>query len=159
MTATRTPGMPVIEDGVLISTNPATGAEAGRLPVADEAAVAATVARARVAAAWWAALGFDGRRTRLLRWRALLAERIEELAELTNRETGKPIADGIVEGLAAIEHIDWSARNARRVLGPRRMKTRLLLVEHSGHLEYQPSHSSPATASRQPGSWSVPIQT
>lgn len=154
MTATRTPGMPVIEDGVLISTNPATGAEAGRLPVADEAAVAATVADARAAAVWWAALGFDGRRTRLLRWRAVLAERVEELAELTRLETGKPIADGIVETLAAIEHIDWSARNARRVLGPRRMKTRLLLAEHAGHLEYQPFGVVGVI-----GPWNYPIVT
>lgn len=138
MTATRTPGLPVIEDGVLISTNPATGAEAGRLPVADAAAVSAAVGRAREAAAWWAALGHDGRKARLLRWRALMAERVEELAELTHLETGKPIADAIVEASAAIEHIDWAARNAGRVLGPRRVKGRLLLLEHTGHLEYQP---------------------
>src|SRR5688572_23725970 len=96
MTATRTPGMPVVEDGFLVSTNPATGAEAGRVPISDGKAVEAAVARARAAGAWWAGLNFDGRRTRLLRWRGLLAERIEELAELTHAETGKPIADAIV---------------------------------------------------------------
>jgi succinate-semialdehyde dehydrogenase/glutarate-semialdehyde dehydrogenase len=154
MTATRTPGLPVIENGVLISTNPATGSEAGRVPVADEAAVAATVARARSAAAWWAGLGFDGRRTRLLRWRALLAERIEELAELTHLETGKPIGDAIVEASAAIEHMDWAARNARRVLGPRRVKSRKLLMEHAGHLEYQPFGVVGVI-----GPWNYPIVT
>jgi acyl-CoA reductase-like NAD-dependent aldehyde dehydrogenase len=138
MTATRTPGLPVIEDGVLISTNPASGAEAGRLPVADAAAVAAAVDRARTAGRWWASLGFDGRKARLLQWRAMLAERVEELAELTRLETGKPTADAIVETSVAIEHIDWAARNAKRVLGPRRVKSRLVVMEHSGHLEYQP---------------------
>jgi succinate-semialdehyde dehydrogenase/glutarate-semialdehyde dehydrogenase len=138
MTATRTPGIPVIEDGLLISTNPASGAEAGRLPVADEAAVGAAVARARTAAAWWAGLGFDGRKTRLLRWRALIADRVEELAALVQLEGGKPTADAIVEAGAAVDHIDWAARNARRVLGPRRMRSRVALLEHSGHLEYQP---------------------
>jgi acyl-CoA reductase-like NAD-dependent aldehyde dehydrogenase len=108
------------------------------VPVADVAAVAAAVARAREAQLWWAALGFDGRRMRLLRWRALLVERIEELAALSHAESGKPIADAIVEATAAIEHLDWGARNARRVLGPRRTKTRLLMAEHVGHLEYQP---------------------
>jgi succinate-semialdehyde dehydrogenase / glutarate-semialdehyde dehydrogenase len=154
MTATRTPGMPVIENGVLISTNPATGSEAGRVPVADEAAVAAAVARARTAAAWWAALGFDGRRTRMLRWRALVVERIEELAELTHLETGKPITDAIVEASAAIEHIDWAARNAKRVLGPRRVKSRMVLMEHSGHLEYQPFGVVGVI-----GPWNYPIVT
>ncbi|MEV4638723.1 aldehyde dehydrogenase family protein [Actinoplanes sp. NPDC049548] len=154
MTATRTPGMPVVEDGVLISTSPATGAEAGRVPVADAAAVAAAVERARTAFVWWAGLGFDGRRTRLLRWRALLAERVEELAALTHTETGKPVADAVVEASAAIEHTDWAARNAKRVLGPRRVKSRLLLAEHAGHLEYQPYGVIGVI-----GPWNYPILT
>jgi succinate-semialdehyde dehydrogenase/glutarate-semialdehyde dehydrogenase len=154
MTATRTPGMPVIDDGQLISTNPATGVEAGRVPVSDDAAVATAVARARVAAAWWAGLGFEGRRTRLLRWRALLAHRVEELAELTRAETGKPVADAIVEASAAIEHLDRGSRNARRVLGPRRTKLRLVLAEHAGHLEYQPYGVVGVI-----GPWNYPILT
>ena len=62
MTATHVPGVPVIADGILISTSPATGEEIARLPVADAAAVAAAVQRARPAAQWWAELGFAGRR-------------------------------------------------------------------------------------------------
>ena len=154
MTATRTPGLPAIEDGILISTHPVTGAEAGRFPVADVDAVAEAVRRARTAGAWWAALGFDGRKSRLLRWRALMAERIEELAELTHAETGKPIADAVVEASAGIEHTDWAARNARRVLGPRRVKSRLVLAEHAGHLEYQPFGVVGVI-----GPWNYPILT
>ena len=154
MTATRVPGLPVIEDGLLISTNPATGAEAGRVPVADGAAVTAAVEAAGTAAAWWAGLGFDGRKVRLLRWRARLAERIEELAELTRLETGKPEAEAIVEASAAIEHIDWAARHAKRVLGVRRVRTRLLTMEHSGHLEYQPFGVVGVI-----GPWNYPIVT
>jgi succinate-semialdehyde dehydrogenase / glutarate-semialdehyde dehydrogenase len=154
MTATRAPGMPFIEDGVLVSTNPGTGAEAGRVPVADDAAVAAAVQRAREASAWWAGLGFDGRKVRLLRWRARLVGRIEELAELTHLETGKPVSDAIVEASAAIEHVDWAARNAKRVLGSRRTRTRLLLAEHAGHLEYQPYGVIGVI-----GPWNYPIVT
>ena len=154
MTATRTPGLPFVEDGVLVSTNPATGAEAGRLPVADAAAVTATVQRARVASLWWAGLGFDERKTRLLRWRSLIAERIEELAALTSLETGKPTADALVEAVAAIEHLDWSARNAKRVLGPRRTRTRLLVAEHVGHIEYLPYGVVGVI-----GPWNYPILT
>jgi acyl-CoA reductase-like NAD-dependent aldehyde dehydrogenase len=146
--------MPFVEDGVLVSTNPATGAEAGRVPVADAAAVAAAVDRARAAATWWTGLGFAGRRIRLLRWRALLVERIEQLAELTRLEGGKPIADAIVEASGAIEHIDWAAHNAKRVLGPRRTRTRLLLAEHVGHLEYVPFGVVGVI-----GPWNYPILT
>jgi acyl-CoA reductase-like NAD-dependent aldehyde dehydrogenase len=146
--------MPEIEAGVLVSTSPATGVEAGRFPVADAEAVALAVERARPAAAWWAGLGFAERRTRLLRWRALLTERIEELAALTHTETGKPVADAIVEASAGIEHLDWAARNAKRVLGPRRTKSRLLLAEHAGHLEYQPYGVVGVI-----GPWNYPILT
>ncbi|MCM0674075.1 aldehyde dehydrogenase family protein [Micromonospora phytophila] len=138
MTAVHVPGTPVIEDGRLVSTSPATGAEAGRLPLATAADVALAVDRARAASQWWAGLGFTGRRARLLRWRALLAQRIEQLAELVHLEGGKPVADAVVEIVTAVEHVDWAARNARRVLGPRRVRSRLVLAEFSAHLEYQP---------------------
>ncbi|MEV5211795.1 aldehyde dehydrogenase family protein [Micromonospora sp. NPDC053740] len=138
MTAVHIPGVPVIDSGQLVSTSPATGAEAGRLPVATDADVRQAVDRARAAGEWWAGLGFTGRRQRMLRWRALLAKRIEQLAELVHVEGGKPVADAIVEIVTAIEHIDWAARNAGRVLGPRRVRSRLILAEFSGHLEYQP---------------------
>jgi succinate-semialdehyde dehydrogenase / glutarate-semialdehyde dehydrogenase len=135
---TRIPGVPVIEDGRLVSTNPATGAEVGLFPVASPDDVGAAVARAREAAAWWSGLGFGGRRERLLRWRALLANRIRELAALMNAEGGKPEVEAIVEVASAIDHVDWSARNAKRVLGPRRKRSRLVVLEHSAFLEYQP---------------------
>jgi acyl-CoA reductase-like NAD-dependent aldehyde dehydrogenase len=138
MTATRVPGVPVIEDGELISTNPATGVPVGGFPVAAAGDVTRAVERAAEAAEWWAGLGFAGRRQRLLRWRALVANRITEIADLSHREGGKPIADAIVETASAIEHIDWSARNARRVLGRRRVRSPLVLAEFSAHLEYQP---------------------
>src|SRR5687768_14106063 len=102
MTATRTPGVPAIDDGSLISTNPVTGEEVGRFPVATPEDVAAAVARARDAGQWWAGLGFAGRRRRLLRFRALLAQRLDGLAALMSRETGKPSADALVEGILAV---------------------------------------------------------
>src|SRR5690348_9564531 len=82
MTATRTPGVPAIDEGSLISTSPATGAEIGRFPVASPDHVTEAVARARDAAGWWAGLGFTGRRKRLLAFRSVLTNRLEELAEL-----------------------------------------------------------------------------
>ncbi|WP_173076962.1 aldehyde dehydrogenase family protein [Phytohabitans rumicis] len=138
MTAVHTPGAPRIEDGELVSTNPATGAEAGRFPVASAEDIGRAVERGREAGLWWAGLGFAGRKERLLRWRALLAQQITELAELSNREGGKPVAEAIVEATSGIEHVDWAARNARRVLGPRGVRSRLVLAEFSAHLEYQP---------------------
>jgi succinate-semialdehyde dehydrogenase/glutarate-semialdehyde dehydrogenase len=138
MTATRTPGLPVVEDGHLVSTSPATGEVVGRFPVASVDEVAAAVARAGKAALWWAELGFGGRRQRLLKFRSLLANRVTELAEVMHSEGGKPQAEAIIEIAGAVDHLAWAARNARRVLGPRRVRSSLMQAEYSSHLEYLP---------------------
>lgn len=154
MTAVHLPGTPVIEGDHLVSTSPATGDEAGRLPLATVADVEQAVERARAAGRWWAGLGFPARRDRLLRWRQLLAQRMEQLAELVHVEGGKPVADAIVEIVTAVEHVDWAARNARRVLGPRKVRSRLVLAEFSAHLEYQP-HGVIGVI----GPWNYPVFT
>ena len=138
MTATRTPGAPFVDDGKLISTNPAPGDEVGRFPVAAAAEVGAAVGRAREAAAWWAGLGFTGRRERLQRFRAVLARRMPELAALMRREGGKPEVDAIVEIAGAIDHVHWSAGNARRVLRSRRVRSSPLQLEFGARVEYPP---------------------
>jgi acyl-CoA reductase-like NAD-dependent aldehyde dehydrogenase len=138
----------------LISTNPATGGVVGRFPVADQAAVEAAVARAGPAGQWWAGLGFGQRRRRLLRWRALLTRRMTEVAELLHDETGKPVAEAVVETAAAIGDIDWAARNARRVLGPRRVRRVLPVAEAAAHLEYRPYGVVGVI-----GPWNYPILT
>jgi succinate-semialdehyde dehydrogenase/glutarate-semialdehyde dehydrogenase len=138
MTVTHAPGEPTVDDGTLISTNPASGAEVGRFPVASADDVAAAVAAARAASVWWAGLGFNGRRQRLLRFRALLTQRLDDLAALMNAEGGKPEADALVEAIAAIDHVAWAANHARRVLGRRRVGSSMLQLEHSSHLEYLP---------------------
>jgi acyl-CoA reductase-like NAD-dependent aldehyde dehydrogenase len=138
MTATRAFGVPAIEDGQLISTNPATGVEVARFAVADAAAVTAAVTRAGEAAAWWGGLGFAERERRLRRWAALMARRITELAELVHAEGGKPAAEAIVEITAAVDHIHWAAKHAKRVLRMRRRRPTTLVAEFSAYLEYQP---------------------
>jgi len=138
MTATFSPGAPTIDEGTLVSTHPATGVEAGRFPVATPEAVRAAVERGRTAGAWWAGLGFAARRGRLKRWASLLADRMDTVAAAINAEGGKPVAEAIVELFAAIDHISWAGRNAERVLGMRRVKGSLALLEHAAYLEYQP---------------------
>jgi len=140
MTATQpnAPGLPRVQDGLLVSTNPATGAQVARVPIAGAEDVAAAVERARAAAAWWAGLGVGGRRTRLLRFRSVLANRMPEIADLLRRECGKPMIDGVTETAAAIPRVAWAAGNARRVLGPRRVRGSTVALEFSARLEYQP---------------------
>jgi succinate-semialdehyde dehydrogenase/glutarate-semialdehyde dehydrogenase len=151
---TRTPGVPSIEDGALISTNPITGAEVGRFPVADAASARDAVTRARAAAAWWRGLGFDGRKERLLRWRTRIAKRLPELLDIMHAEGGKPTGDALVEAAAALDHIAWSARHARRVLRSRAVGGNLMLLEFRALLEYQPYGVVGVI-----GPWNYPILT
>jgi acyl-CoA reductase-like NAD-dependent aldehyde dehydrogenase len=120
------------------SLNPATSEVIATFGVFSEDDVAQTVERAHEAASWWASLSWAERRTRLLAWKSYLTRYIGRLAELVHTETGKPLADAQLEILLAIVHIDWAARNARRVLRPRRVRPGLVAINMAATLEYQP---------------------
>src|SRR6266508_4404028 len=112
----------------LTSTNPVTGEVVGTFAVDGPEAVEAAVARARPAAAWWAGLGFKGH----------LARQADELCELVRRENGKPLDDAFFEVLVAVDHLDWAARKAAKVLKPRRVPSTLLLANQAASVEYPP---------------------
>ena len=119
------------------SLEPATGAVYATFPVQGSDEVAAAVARAREASQWWQSLGFNGRKEKLDAWKALLAKRLPELAEVMHRENGKPLGDAQLELVLAIDHVAWAAKNARRVLGPRRVPSGPMMANQAASLEYQ----------------------
>jgi acyl-CoA reductase-like NAD-dependent aldehyde dehydrogenase len=118
--------------------NPATSEVIATFPVFGEDDVAEAVDLARPAAAWWAGLPAKDRRARLLAWKSHITRYMGRLAELVHTETGKPLADAQLEILLAIVHIDWAARNAHRVLRPRRVRSGLVALNQAATLEYQP---------------------
>jgi succinate-semialdehyde dehydrogenase / glutarate-semialdehyde dehydrogenase len=120
------------------STSPATGEVVGSFPLDGPEQVAAAVARAREGQRRWAELGFGGRRRALLAYKAMLVRRTDELVALVHRENGKPHDDALIEVVLSVEHLDWAARNAARVLGRRRVRSTMLLANHAASVEYQP---------------------
>jgi acyl-CoA reductase-like NAD-dependent aldehyde dehydrogenase len=120
------------------SLNPATGEVVAEHPVHDEKAVRAAVERARTAAVWWDGLGRRQRRVRLLNFKSALTRNLARLAELIHQETGKPVSDATLEVAGAITHLDWAARHAQKVLGPRAVFPGLVAVNQKCTLEYQP---------------------
>jgi len=81
------------DSGVVVSINPATGAELARLPTAGAAEIDAAVARAKEAQRAWAQRT-GAERGRVLRRAAdLLRTHNERLAVLETRDTGKPIQE------------------------------------------------------------------
>ncbi|WP_424529577.1 aldehyde dehydrogenase family protein [Sphaerisporangium viridialbum] len=120
------------------SVNPASGVVVGTHPLHDAEAVRAAVESAREAAVWWAGLGFERRKRRLLDFKAVLTQNLTRVATLIHEETGKPIGDATLETVLAITHLDWAARNARKVLGPRRVPTGMIGINLAATLEYLP---------------------
>jgi acyl-CoA reductase-like NAD-dependent aldehyde dehydrogenase len=120
------------------SLSPATGEIVGEHPVHGKEAVDAAIERARDAAVWWAGLGWKERRVRLLNVKGALTRSLNRVATLIHRETGKPIEDAQLEVVLAITHLDWAARKAEKVLGPRRLFPGLLSINQKAVLEYQP---------------------
>ena len=144
----------VVQQETLESLNPATGEVVATFPIAGPDEVRAAVARAREASAWWQGLGFAERKRRLLAFKGVLARRSEELADLVRRENGKPFADGMIEIITAIDHLDWAAKNAERVMGLRRVKSSLNLINHAAYVEEQPLGVIGII-----GPWNYPVHT
>jgi acyl-CoA reductase-like NAD-dependent aldehyde dehydrogenase len=120
------------------SLNPATDEVVGSYPIHTAEEVQAAVDRARAAADWWAELGFAGRGERLQRWKSVITRRARELAAVVRAETGKPHADAMLEIILAVDHTAWAAGNARKVLGPQRRWSGLLMANQASTVEYQP---------------------
>jgi acyl-CoA reductase-like NAD-dependent aldehyde dehydrogenase len=120
------------------SLDPGTGQVLATYPQQGADEVRAVVVRAREAAGWWREQGFAGRRRHLRAWKGVLARRIHELADLVHQENGKPHADAILEAVLAIDHIEWAAKNAPTLLGPRRVPSGLLAANQAASVEYQP---------------------
>jgi acyl-CoA reductase-like NAD-dependent aldehyde dehydrogenase len=120
------------------SLDPATGEVVATFAVHGAAEVETAVARAKQAAGWWRELGWAGRRQRLDGWKALMARRVGDLAELVHRENGKPLSDASLEIALAVDHVAWAAKNAPKVLGERRVPSGLMMANQAATVEYQP---------------------
>ena len=118
--------------------SPADGRVIGTYPVMAAATVQEVVDRARIAATWWSDLGFDERRRRLLRFKGHLARRSRELADLVHAENGKPTDDALLEIILSVEHTNWAALNAEKVLKRRGVRPGMLTLNHAAHVQYQP---------------------
>ncbi|MDR7087878.1 aldehyde dehydrogenase (NAD+) [Aeromicrobium panaciterrae] len=119
------------------SLNPANGDVVGVHPIASKAEVDAAVARAHEAAEWWGGLSFADREEYLLTWRSVITRRIAQLAQLSHLETGKPQGDAQLEIVMAIDHIAWAAKHAKKILGPQKVKSGLLMANQASTVEYK----------------------
>lgn len=102
----------------LVSINPATGEELGRVPVATADGVRAKVASLRERAAEWQGVSSVQRAAHVHQAAKVIRERSKALAELMTREQGKPIRESTGEVENAADRLDYFCETGLRALAP-----------------------------------------
>lgn len=103
----------------IVSYNPATGQEIGRVALRTAPEVQKAVARARAAQSSWANTSFRQRAKVILQTRQLVLQQIDDIANLISRETGKPIAEAIsMEIVPSLDLMHYFARKTAGLLEP-----------------------------------------
>src|SRR3954451_3391422 len=86
----------------IISYNPATGAEVGRVPAMSDKDVAEAVARARYAFEKWKTTSFAERTRLVMKAREVILAELDDIAHLISAESGKPFGEAIAMELAPV---------------------------------------------------------
>ena len=106
----------------IISYNPATGEEVGRVKQTSDADVRAAVERSRAAFHLWKTTSFGERRKLVMRAREVILGELDEIAHLISAESGKPFGEAIAMEIAPVlDLMQHFARRAERILRPKRI--------------------------------------
>jgi acyl-CoA reductase-like NAD-dependent aldehyde dehydrogenase len=124
----------------LVSHDPATGAEVGRVRVTDPQQVADVVRRARAAQQEWGATSPRQGAKVMVRVAKVLFERMDEVAERISAEQGKPLLEALLHDVStAIEHALWCASDVPGLLRNERVRSPQLTYRSKKHvLHYEP---------------------
>ena len=115
----------------IISINPATEEEIGRVPTINRDDIDEVIKKARAAQADWNAKTFKERQAFLKRLSDVILKNKKEITELIAREQGKPVGESIASEIISVLAIlkDLGA-HAAKVLRPHKMKHEQLLFAH-----------------------------
>lgn len=151
---TETPTTTPVSATMLTTVDAVSGEPVGSWPIDDADAVAAAVARARSAARIWSELGFTERKRALRRWAAQIVNNADEFCTLISAENGKPADDAYLEVITAVEHLNWAAENARKILRPKTVWPGLMMANVEAVIEQRP-HGVVGVI----GPWNYPVYT
>lgn len=123
--------MPLRPVEELVSIDPATLVEVGRVSVTPPAALEEIVAEAREAQRAWARESLEARRRLLRAVAAAVLEDADAIATTIVRETGKPIVEAYTSELfVCLDNLSWLAANLERVLRRQRLPVRQPYLPH-----------------------------
>jgi acyl-CoA reductase-like NAD-dependent aldehyde dehydrogenase len=115
--------------------DPATGRTVATLPADDAKSVKAKYARARAAQPAWAKVRLKQRLEAIARFRGLVAENAESLAQVLTSEVGKPISQARNELKGVLPRIDFFLEQTTSTL-----RTVKVSADRSGGVEERISH-------------------
>ena len=124
----------------IVSYNPATGAEVGRVRQASAEEVNDAVERGRAAFHSWKKTSFTERAEIIFRAREVIIAETDEIARLISDESGKPVAEAIsMEILPVLDLMQHFARKAEKLLKPAKINIGLYaLLGRSSKIVYHP---------------------
>ncbi len=124
----------------IISYNPATGAEFGRVAETSAEEVQIAVENAREAFQSWRKTSFSERKRFVMKTREVILAEMDEIARLISDESGKPVAEALSMEIAPVlDLMQYFAKNAESLLKPRKIGIGLYgLMGRSSKIIYQP---------------------
>jgi len=124
----------------IISCNPATGQELGRVPINSSDDIANALNLARSAQKQWATLSFKDRGLIVMKARQLILAELESIAQLISQESGKPVIEAVSMELSpTLDLMQFFARRTRKLLKPEKLDIGLYrLLGRSSRIVYKP---------------------
>src|SRR5215213_5379845 len=103
----------------IVSYNPATAEEIGRVPVTSAENVKIAVEKSREAFSRWRETSFKERARIVMKAREIILAEMEEIARLISDESGKPVAEALsMEISPVLDLMQYFARNTAKILKP-----------------------------------------
>ncbi|MBC7901737.1 MAG: aldehyde dehydrogenase family protein, partial [Saprospiraceae bacterium] len=124
----------------IISINPATGEEVGRVQQTPADDVCGAVGRAREAFQKWKLTSFDERRQSIMKAREVILSQLDDIAHLISAESGKPFGEAIAMEIAPVlDLMQYFARNTEKMLRPAKINIGLYgMLGRTSKVVYHP---------------------
>ena len=105
------------EQNTFVVTNPATGEAIAQVADCGRNETLRAIKAAECAFSDWAKRPAQARSALLNRWRELIEENVDTLAEILTAEMGKPLAEAKGEIMYGASYLSWFAEEAKRIYG------------------------------------------
>ena len=124
----------------IVSYNPATGAEVGRVSIASVEEVSAAVELARTTFRSWKKTSFSERAKLVMKAREVILAEMDEIAHLISQDSGKPFGEAIAMEISPVlDLMQYFARNTEKLLRPAKIDIGLYaLLGRSSKIVYHP---------------------